>query len=154
VISVADVPALVEDPPLQPPPVGRRLWERFSLSVFAFLLLLLAQGSFGILIREYGATFEIPLGPLTAFLVFAVLAGFAAGMAAVLPQEPRLRHAGRGITLAIIPLLVTALNVVVALAPGALPGGFSLFTSTYLIGIQPVASVLLGVAMASMFSEP
>ncbi|HYH28685.1 MAG TPA: hypothetical protein VEA19_07925 [Actinomycetota bacterium] len=151
---MADVATPVEELSslAEPTSGGRRLWERFSLSVLAFLLLLLAQGSFGILARDYSRTFEIPLGPLVAFLGFATLAGFAAGMAVVLPQRLGLRHPRRGITLAILPVVVTALNVMAALAPGALPGGIGLFTSTYLIGIQPIASMMLGVAVASAFA--
>jgi hypothetical protein len=153
--SVADAPASVGDPEIapDPPPIWRRLWERFSLSVLAFLLLLLAQASFGILARGYSERLEVPVGPLLAFLAFAVLAGFAAGMAVVLPQRLGLRHPRRGMTLAILPVVITALNIMAALAPGALPAGVGLFTSTYLIGIQPVASVFLGVAAASAFAD-
>lgn len=141
------------DPGLPPPPAPRRLWERFSLSVLAFMLLLLAQGAFGILIREYGSTFKLAPGPLTAFLGFAVLAGFAAGMAVILPQRVALRHPRRGITLALLPLVVTALNVLSVLVPAFLPEAVGRFAATYLVGIQPVASLLVGVAAASAVAD-
>jgi hypothetical protein len=151
---VADVEVTaVADPELPPPPPRRRLWERFSLTVLAFMLLMLAQSAFGILIREYGSTFRIAPGSVTAFLVFAVLAGFAAGMAVVLPQRVVLRHPGRGITLALLPLVVTALNLLATIAPASLPGPVGTFAATYLIGIQPVASLLVGVAAASAFAD-
>ncbi len=150
---MTDVATAVEEMPPDPEPVGRRLWERFSLSVLAFLLLLLGQASFGILVRDYSETFKIAPGPLVFYLVFGVLAGFSVGIALVLPRRLRIRHPRRGITFALLPLVVTALNVMVALGFGGLPFGLLQFASTHLIGLQPVASLLLGVAAASATYE-
>jgi hypothetical protein len=155
---VADVPKSNVDPQIaervpDPPPTGRRLWERFSLSVLSLLVLLLAQASFGILVQDYSRTFEVAAGPLAAYLLFGIAAGFAAGMAVVLPRRLAFRHPRRGITLALVPMVVTVLNVTVAIAPAALPNAIGVFTTTNLIGVQGVASLLLGVAAAATTSE-
>ena len=146
-------PAENPDIPSVPTPAPRRLWERFSLSVLAFILLLLAQASFGMLVRDYSATFQVSAVPLVGYLAFGVLAGFSAGLSVILPPRLALRHPGRGISLALLPILVTALNVAVAVSPELLHGGIGSFTSSYLIGLQGVASVLLGLAGAATTSE-
>lgn len=152
---MADEASSIGDPEIAPgpPPVGRRLWERFSLSVLAFLLLLLGQESFGILVRDYSATFSVSVGPLIAYLAFAILAGLAAGMAVVLPMRLAVRHPRRGITLALVPLVVTALNVTIAVAPEFLPDGIGGFAAMYLIGLQSAASLAIGIAAASVTAE-
>ena len=151
---MADVPAATADPEIhEPPRADRRLWERFSLSVLAFLLLLLGQSSFGILVRDYSRTFELAPGLVAAYVAFGVLAGFAAGMAVVLPRRLAARHPRRGITLALLPIAVTVLNVLAVLVPGSLPEGLTLYVTTNLIGLQVAASLLLGVAVASAFAD-
>ena len=151
---MADAPASLGDPEIhEPTPPGRRLWERFSLSVLAFLLLLLGQSAFGMLVRDYSNTFELSPTLIAAFLAFGVLAGFAAGMAVVLPRRLALRHPRRALALAVLPLAVTALNVLAAAVPGSLPDGLALYVSSNLIGIQGAASLLLGVAIASGFAD-
>ena len=150
---MADVPAHIGDPPLEPPPPSRRLWERFSLTVLGLLLLILAEAAFGILFNDYRRTFELSPGPLIAYLAFALLAGFAIGMALVLPQKLALRHSRRALTLGLLPLLITVLNVVFALAPTALPDAIGEFTFAFLFGIRTYALLLLGMAGASAFSE-
>ena len=154
---MADVPGSIgnpeiHDPTPDPPPVGRRLWERFSLSVLALLLLLLAQETFDILFDDYRRTLEIALWPLTAYLAFGLLAGFAMGMALVLPQRLEIRHPIRGLTLGFLPLAITGLNVTFAFAPTAFPDAMAelIFMLT---GLRTFAMLLLGVAIASGFAD-
>lgn len=150
--------ALASDPVIQPevePPApgGGRLWERFSLAVAAFVLLLLSDESFGILAVKYSETQTLAPLPLVAFLVFGISAGFAFGLAVVLPGRLALRHPRRGLTLASLPVVVTALNVTFAVSPTGLPDALGQFTAEHLIGLQTISSVLIGVAAASAFSD-
>jgi hypothetical protein len=55
--------------------------------------------------------------------------------------------------LALLPLVITVLNVIFVLAPTALPAAIAEFTFTLLIGLRTYALLLLGMALASMFSE-
>ena len=149
---------MTEDPILTPAPEDgerppRRLWARFSLSVTAFVLLILSSESFGILARSFSEFGALAPLPLIAFIGFGIGAGYAFGIAVVLPRTIALRHPRRGLTLALIPVVVTALNVILALAPQSLPGGLGQFTAQYLIGLQTISSVLLGIAAASAVAE-
>ena len=145
------------DPTIEPasdsPSQGRRLWERFSLVVMAFVLLILSQESFGILASSYLRTQTLAALPLSAFLGFGISGGFAFGLAVVLPARVALRHPRRGLTLTTLPVLVTALNVTFAVSQSVLPDALGQFTAEHLIGLQTISSVLIGVAAASAFAE-
>jgi hypothetical protein len=149
---------MTEDPILTPAPEdleqpGRRLWPRFSLSVTAFVLLILSSESFGILASSFSERGKLAPLPLIAFLGFGIGAGFAFGLAVVSPRSIALRHPRRGLTLALIPAVVTTLNVILALAPQSLPDGLGQFTARYLIGLQTISSVFLGIAAAAAVAE-
>ena len=130
-----------------------RPWTRFSLVVTAFVLFLLMQAAFGMVVRELYASGRLAIGVLVAFLGFGVAGGFALGLAAMIPSRIQLRHARRAVAIAAVPALITAFNVYVAVAQEAAPAELQRFALEFTIGLQSVACVALGLAASSAVAE-
>lgn len=126
------------------------MWTRFGLSLAAVILLVLSQRAFASVVSGFVQTGTARLDAVLAYLALGILAGVAFGLAVLLPRRLRLRHPRRALTLAIMPILVTGLNITLALTPsGTLPQVIAEFAVSYTLGLQTVASAFLGLAVAS-----
>ncbi len=131
------------------------LWMplRLVLVAVCFLLLVAADQRLQVWLTRITVTFESDMGAWFTFVFLAVLAGFAAGLAAVLPSRFSYRL-GRVITLGILPLAVLA--VMASWLPGGIPSGLPLWVVRFLfVGSgQMAVALLLGLAVAAGFAGP
>ena len=135
------------------PPPSRRLAVRFSLALVSLAFLSLMNRALSAAVEEYSRTGIVPGGMIAAYVGFAVLAGVAFGLAAMLPRRIPTFHWRRALVLAPLPGAIVALNILVFTSPLVLPGW--LLEIDFLFGLQTATAcaVLVGVAISSALAE-
>jgi hypothetical protein len=132
---------------------GRRLLVRFSLALVAVAFLALMNRSLTAAIVGYSETAQISPLMVTGYVVFAALAGAAFGLGAMLPNRISTIHWRRALTLAVLPGILLALNILTFTQPGFLPEWLT--ELDFLFGLQgaTAGAILVGVAGASAVAE-
>jgi hypothetical protein len=135
------------------PPPSRRLAVRFSLALVSLAFLSLMNRALSAAVEEYSGTGTVPGGMIAAYVGFAVLAGVAFGLAAMLPGRIPTIHWRRALVLAVLPAAIVAMNILVFTAPLVLPEW--LMEVSFLFGLQTATAcaVLVGVAVSSALAE-
>jgi hypothetical protein len=121
--------------------------------VVAFALLSLMNRSLGAALEEYSRTFVVPGRLIAIYVSFAVLAGFAFGLAAMLPRRIPSLHWRRALVLAVLPAVVLILNILAFTSPTALPAWLQ--EIDFLFGLQTatVCAVLVGMSFSTALAE-
>jgi bacteriorhodopsin len=135
------------------PPRSRRLLVRLALALVAVAFLSLMNRSLTAAVVEYSETAQIPPLMVTAYVAFAALAGAAFGLGAMLPNRISTVHWRRALTLAALPAILLALNLLAFTSPGSLPGWLT--NLDFLFGLQgaTAGAILVGIAAASAVAE-
>ena len=146
---MTDTPAEPESPPTK----SRRLLVRLALALVAVAFLSLMNRSLTAAVVEYSETAQIPPLMVTAYVAFAALAGAAFGLGAMLPGRIATIHWRRALTLAVLPAILLALNLLAFTSPGSLPEWLT--GLDFLFGLQgaTAGAILVGVAAASAVAE-
>lgn len=133
---------------------SRRLIVRLALALVAVAFLALMNRSLTAAIVGYSETAQIPPLMVTGYVVFAALAGAAFGLGAMLPRN-RIStiYWRRALTLAVLPAILLALNILTFTQPGFLPEWLT--ELEFLFGLQSATAgaILMGVAGASAVAE-
>jgi hypothetical protein len=132
---------------------GRRLAVRFSLSVVAFALLSMMNRSLNAALEEYSRTFVVPGRLIAVYVSFAVLAGFAFGLAAMLPSRIPSLHWRRALVLAVLPALVLTLNILFFTSPTVLPAWVQEIDFLFGLHTATVCAVLMGLSLSTAIAE-
>lgn len=134
---------------------------RVLLVVVGFLLVWLMEGRWQAAREQYAREFEWPMLQWLLLLGSGGLAGLAFGLACCLPTRFGGYRPGRVLAVGIPSLVIVALGIVFLADLGAVnelprPLGVVVFRLVGAGGpfFQPVAAILLGVALASGFAEP
>ena len=135
------------------PPPSRRLAVRFSLVLVSVAFLSLMNRALSAAVEEYSRTGVVPGIQVAAYVGFAVLAGVAFGLAAMLPHRMPTFHWRRALILAPIPAAIVVVNILAFTSPSTLPGW--LLEIDFLFGLQTATAgaVLVGVAISSALAE-
>ena len=134
-------------------PPGRRLAVRFSLALVALAFISLMNRALGAAVEEFSRTGVVPAWGITLYVGFAVLGGFAFGLAALLPGRLPSFHWRRASLLAVMPAAIVAINVAAFTSPGVLPEWLTRLDFLFGLHVATVAAVLVGVAASSALSE-
>jgi hypothetical protein len=133
--------------------LSRRLAVRFSLVLVSLAFLSLMNRALSAAVDEYSRTGVVPGIQVAAYVGFAVLAGVAFGLAAMLPHRMQTFHWRRALILAPLPAAIVVVNILVFTSPSTLPGW--LLEIDFLFGLQTATAgaVLVGVAISSALAE-
>jgi hypothetical protein len=134
-------------------PSGRRLAVRLSLGIVALAFVSLMNRALGAAVEEFSRTGLVSTWAITLYVGFAVLGGFAFGLAAMLPGRIPAFHWGRASLLAILPAAIVAINVAAFTSPGLIPEWLAGLDFLFGLHVATVAAVLVGVAGSSAFAE-
>lgn len=142
--------------PTAPPerePRNRRLAVRFSLGVVSLAFISLMNQALGGAVEEFSRTGVVAARFIALYVGFAVLGGFAFGLAAMLPNRIPAFHWRRASLLGVVPAFIVAINVAAFTSPGLIPEWMRNLDFLFGLHVATVAAVLFGFALSSALSE-